>query len=68
MGNLLNKIGYVCNISDKINQCLGIGFNNKKTDINVQSKVSNSMADEFKDYDIVDINEIQPYTFSKQNK
>ena len=66
MGNLLNKIGYVCNISDKINQCLGIGTYNKKTDINVQS--NNTMEDEFKDYDIVDINEIQPYTFSKQNK
>jgi hypothetical protein len=68
MGNIINKLEYVFHISDKINQCLGIGVTNKKTDINVQSKVSNSIEEEFKDYDIVDINEIQPYTFSKQNK
>jgi hypothetical protein len=68
MGNILNKLEYVLHISDKINKCLGIGNNNKKTDINVHCKVPNSMDDEFKDYDIIDINEIQPYTFSKQNK
>jgi len=66
MGNIINKLEYVFHISDKINQCLGIGINNKKMDIIVQS--NNTMDDECKDYDIVDINEIQPYTFSKQNK
>jgi len=66
MGNIIHKLEYVFNISDKINQCLGIGTNIKKTDINVTQ--SNTKEEEFKDYDIVDINEIQPYTFSKQNK
>jgi hypothetical protein len=71
MGNILNKIEYIFNIPNKIDQCLGFINNNKKYDINNEStlsKLPNTMEEEFTEYDIVDQNEIYPYTFSKQNK
>jgi hypothetical protein len=71
MGNILNKIEYIFNIPNKIDQCLGFINNNKKYDINNEStlsKLPNTMEEEFIEYDIVDQNEIYPYTFSKQNK
>jgi hypothetical protein len=66
MGNIINKIEYVFNIHDKINKCLGI--KDKKTDNINTTKEINTMEKEFNDYDIIEKNEIYPYTFSKQNK
>ncbi len=69
MGNILNKIEYVFHIQDHIHKCLGIhNFEKKKDTNNVSTEQLNSMEQEFNDYDIIQHNEIYPYTFSKQNK
>lgn len=66
MGNILNKIGLLLNMPDNVIRCLGIISIDKKdgNDQNIKEHILN----EHSDYDIVDKNEIYPYTFSKQNK
>ena len=66
MGNILNKIGYLLNMPDNVNKCLGIISVDKKDCINKTAR--EQILNEHSDYDIVDRNEIYPYTFSKQNK
>ena len=69
MGNILNKmgnIGLILNMPDHINRCLGIISVDKKDCID--KKAREHIHNEHSDYDIVDRNEIYPYTFSKQNK
>jgi hypothetical protein len=77
MGNILNKmgnIGLILNMPDHINRCLGIISVDKKDDIDIDKKdcidkkAREHIHNEHSDYDIVDRNEIYPYTFSKQNK
>ena len=69
MGNILNKNVFYCiwNTTEKVNKCLGISEQTKKTDktipdVNFRNLPTsiNSMNNEFSDYDIVEKNEIYP--------
>jgi hypothetical protein len=66
MGNILNKMGFIFNMPDHVNRCLGIISIDKKYCIDKKDTEQNH--NEHSDYDIVDRNEIYPYNFSKQNK
>ena len=72
MGNILNKIVYLLNMPDNVNRCLGIISVDKKDDNDQKDCIDKNAIEEIhnehSDYDIVDRNEIYPYTFSKQNK